>query len=159
MDDVVRLEKKVLLPTRLLAAFAPPVDRVASKTLQIEKADGGFKILGDNLQSGSTIDLLFEGLHSGITELLPRGGEAVTPRETPSSFGLYLAPSLAGVLLAVMVVLYLSHLKKSRAAVAGLRRFLMDEIESLDAAAEHKEIPAEYHKRKKKALMDRLRTI
>lgn len=161
-NDAVRLEKKILLNTRLMAAFAPPVGKLTSRTLQVERAEEGYKILGHDLQAGTNIDLHFEGVHavlSGPEE--PSRSNVSTQNESQSStwaLNRYAAPSVAGILLAVLVVLYLGHVKKSRAAAGQFRQYLMDEMESLDAAAEKKEISAEYHKRKKKALMDRLRS-
>lgn len=177
-QDSVRLEKRVLLPTFLLAAFAPKVKRITSGTLEIEEAEDGYRILGRNLPAGSTIDLTFEGVHDAISTGPDRrdgGGSApaamptgpADPRQASSapqmlpkaSFSLYLFPSIAGVMLGVMVFSYAAHARKRKEAVEEFRRFLMDEIDALDAAAEKKEIQPEFHRKKKKILMDRLRSM
>lgn len=170
-NDSVRLEKQLTLQTRLLAAFAPKVREVTSRSLQVDRAPEGYKILGHNLPAGTTIDLKFDGLHEGMTEGPARragsenqGGVTVSSSApSPASAGdpmaRYMVPTLAGLLLGVLLFLYGIQVRKGRAAVENLRRFLLDEIESLDAASEKKEISAEFHKRQKKALMDRLRTI
>lgn len=169
-NDAFRLEKKVFLPTRLMAAFAPKVERLTSQTLNVESSDDGYKILGHNLAAGTTIDLNFEGAHAALSAGTDRrdGSEMQTgmpsgpsPTAQPSgpSFSRFVIPSSAGVLLAVVFILYLNQMKKSRAAVETLRHYLMDEIESLDASAEKKEITAEFHKRRKKEVMERLRTL
>ncbi len=168
-NDAFRLEKKVLLPTRLMAAFAPKVDRLTSQSLNVESAADGYKILGHNLAVGTTIDLSFEGVHAGLSTGEERrdGSEmqagmpagAIAAGASGPSFSRFVIPSSAGMLLAVVFILYLTQMKKARTAVETLRQHLMDEIESLDAAAEKKEISAEFHKRQKKSVMDRLRSL
>ncbi|MBI4178885.1 hypothetical protein HY522_05660 [bacterium] len=167
-DDSVKIEKDVLIPTFLLAAFAPKVRNVTSRRLEVEPADDGYRILGRDLKAGESIDIVFEGAHealagqperrdgAGMESGQPLGGAPIPAR---SAARLYLYPSIAGAILAVLIFAYGLNLKKRRASTAEFRRFLMDEIEAIDEAAEKKEIPGDYYKRKKKSLMERLRGL
>lgn len=172
-NDAVRIEKKTLLQTHLLAAFAPPVARLTSRALTVEKAEDGYKILGHSLAPGTLLDLTLEGVRavtrpadarrdgSEMATGDPSGGMTHPPhgamQPTPG-IGAFVLPTLAGAILAVLVVLYVMQLNRAKASESEFRQHLMDEIEQLDAAAELKEITSEYHKRRKKALMDRLRS-
>lgn len=168
-DDAVRLEKQILIPTYLLAAFAPEVASLTSRTLDVEKAEGGYKILGRDLPVGKTVDLTFEGIHQAMATQnerrdgsdMPTGESPVKPALGNSSTNLHwlVFPSLTGALLALMLFSYGIHLKKRKTATDEFKKFLLDEIESLDNAAEKKEINTEFHKHRKKELMDRLRSL
>ncbi len=174
-NDVLRIEKKILMPTHLMAAFAPLVDRLTSTTLSVEKAEDGYKIIGQSLQPGTTVDLTFEGVKSVIHSSADRrdGSDMATGAPdasaqannsmsncamSPSGPGSLILSTVAGVILAVLIVLYFMQRRSVIAVKHEMHRMLMDEIEHLDEAAEKKEITSDYLKRRKKALMDKLRT-
>ncbi len=175
-DDRLLLEKKIFYPTRLMVSFAPPVDRLTSKTLSVEKTEDGYKIMGSGLATDAVVDLTFEGISKSVmaeNRSRPGGevdggvspaGEAPAPapdRRDPfsSKLRLYLIPSVAGAGLAILVFLYSLSLRRSNSLRADWRKFVMDEMESLDAAAEKKEVTVDFHKRKKKEWMNRLRGL
>ncbi|OGH56617.1 MAG: hypothetical protein A3G34_09445 [Candidatus Lindowbacteria bacterium RIFCSPLOWO2_12_FULL_62_27] len=156
--DAVRFEKKVIMPTRLLVSFAPDVGGLTSKTLTVERAEGGYKIIGQSLAAGTMIDLEFTGVgrvSAGVPTPDPGAAPVqIAPSRTIEAF---LAPTMAGVILALVVFLHLRLRRTARSVEARFRKFLMDEIESLDAAFDRSDVRPEYHKRRKKLLMDMLR--